>query len=136
MFDNDPSLPASGSRLNQAWLRFRGKDRWLSTTGTVYSVEWRGLSNQVDSPVGYYDVVFSYRATDQIYTGKFSDYGMEAEGYLHPDNTIEIRYDPSHPQRNYYPELRTYTNYRLLCFSVGVTIAIVVMVIAYLRGNL
>jgi hypothetical protein len=136
MFDNDPSLPASGSRLNQTWLRLRGRDRWPSTTGSVYSVEWRGMSNQADSPVGYYDVSFSYRVNDQLYSGKFSDYGMEVEDYLHPNDAIEIRYDPSAPRRNYYPALRTASNYRLLCFSIGVTIALAIMLIAYLRGSL
>jgi hypothetical protein len=136
MFDNDPSIPASGSRLSETWLRLRGRDRWLPVTGVVYSVEWRGQSDQVDSPIGYYDVVFSYRVDDELYSGRFTDYGMEAEDYLHKDDRIEIRYDPSNPNKNYYPLLRTTTNYRLLCGAISGAIAIIVMLIAYFRGTL
>jgi hypothetical protein len=136
MFDNNPSIPASGSRLSETWLRLRGRDRWLPVTGLVYTVEWRGLSDEVNSPIGYYDVVFSYRVSNQLYSGRFSDYGMEAEDYLHKDESIEIRYDPSNPSRNYYPLLRTATNYRLLCGAIGGAIAIIVMLIAYLRRTL
>jgi hypothetical protein len=136
MFDKDPSIPASGSRLSETWLRLRGRDRWPVATGVVYSVGWRGLENQVDSPVGYYDVVFSYRVNDELYSGRFSDYGMEAEDYLHKDESIEIRYDPANPNRSYYPLLRTAANYRLLCGAIGGAIAIVVILISFLRGTL
>jgi hypothetical protein len=61
---------------------------------------------------------------------------MEAEDYLHKDESIEIRYDPAKPNKNYYPLLRTATNYRLLCGAIGGAIAIVVMLISFLRGNL
>jgi hypothetical protein len=136
MFDNDPSIPASGSYLSKTLLRVRCRDQWPAATGFVYSAEWRGLSGQGDSPVGYYDVVFSYRVNDQLYSGRFSDYGMEVEDYLHKDDTIEIRYDPSNPEKNYYPLLRTATNFRLLCGAIGAAIAIIVMLIAHFRSSL
>jgi hypothetical protein len=136
MFDNDPSLPATGSRLSQVWLRVTGKDRWLTTQATVYSVGWRSLPDEQDSPVGYYDVVFSYRVNDEIYSGKFSDYGMEAEDYLHRNDQIPIRYNPAHPERNYYPDLRTSTSYTLLCAAIGAGAGVVTLLIAYFRHTL
>jgi hypothetical protein len=51
--------PGTASSLNETWLRVTGKDKWMPTIATVFSCEWRGLSNQIDSQVGFYDVVYS-----------------------------------------------------------------------------
>jgi hypothetical protein len=130
--------PATASPLNKTWLRWSGKDKWLMAYATVFSCDWRGLSNQVDSPVGFYDVVYSYSVNGNQYTGNFSDYGMEDEEYLKRDDTFEIRYNPANPAKSYYPDLRTRTSFLLVSATIGAAAGIIVLIAKFLlmdRGH-
>ncbi len=118
--------PVTASRLNLTWLRITGKDKWLLTTAVVYSYEWADLEDQVDSEVGFHNVVYSYRVGDERYVGKFAYYGYQAESYLHRGDTFTIRYNPSHPERSYYPELRTRHKFVLIAFAIGAIAALIV----------
>ena len=108
-----------------------GKDQWRTTTATVYSSDWRGLSNQVDSEVGFYDVIYSYSVDGIRYAGKFSDYGMEDEDYFKRNDTFEIRYNPADPAKSYYPNLRTRNRYLLVSASIGALLGILALMIRF-----
>jgi hypothetical protein len=110
----------------------RGKEGWILAKGLVYSVEWIEPSR---NDFGHYNVVFSYRAAGELYTGEFSDYGEATDNYLHKDDPIDILYNPDHPQQNSYPLIRTATNRRLAYFGIGAAIAIIVLLIVFLNGG-
>lgn len=56
-----------------------GKDRWPSTTATVYSWEFTTRQER-DIPVCYYHVVISYTVAGEIYNARFVDF--PCGGYL------------------------------------------------------
>ena len=105
---------------------------WPTTQGLVYSVDWIEPSR---NNFGHYEVVYSYRVGDERYTGSFSDYGRENEDYLHPNDEIDVQYDPNRPDLSHYPLVRTATYARLLLFGIGAGVAIIVMTIVYLSGG-
>lgn len=127
-------LPVTATSLSPIWLKLTGRDRWIPTTALVYSCDWTGLENQVDSEVGFYNVIYSYSVGDERYAGKFSDYGMQNESYFHRGDTFTIRYDPSHPSRSYYPELRTRRKLVLTALGFGAGLALFVSLVTSLRG--
>ena len=131
MFAPKETGPATASPLNATWLRLTGRDKWLPTMARVYSSEYADLPEQANSSVGYYTVVYSYSAGGELYTGKFVDFGRADESYFKRDDTVEIRYDRDHPAKSYYPELRTQTNFRLVCAGIGAGIAVIVMAIVW-----
>jgi hypothetical protein len=47
-----------------------GKADWHSATANIYSVEWIEPNR---NDFGHYNVVYSYRVNDEMYTGEFSD---------------------------------------------------------------
>ena len=124
-------LPAGASRLNQTWLHLTGKDQWPSTKATVYSCDFT-TRRERDLPVGHYQVVVSYPVDGEIYTGKFVDFGLQAEDYFHRGDTLEVRYNPRKPSKFYYPDLRTQTRFNLTWFAVGAVLAILVMLLKIL----
>ncbi len=79
--------------------------------------------------------MFSYRAVGELYTGQFADYGKATDNYLHKDDSIDIVYNPDHPQQNFYPLVRTATNRRLAYFGIGAVLAIIVLLIVFLNGG-
>ncbi len=110
----------------------RQRELWTSAKALVYSVQW---IEPTHDDYGHYDVVFSYRAAGELYTGTFTDYGKAAEDYLHKEDVIDILYDPDHPERNFYPRVRTATNRRLISFFIGIGIAIVVLLVSFLKKH-
>jgi hypothetical protein len=128
--------PATASPLSATWLRFTGKDLWTPITAVVFSCEWTSLPNQTDSEVGHYHVVYSYSVANERYVGRFVDYGLQQESYLHPGDTFTIRYDPSHPSRSYYPDLRTRRSFLLICAGIGAGLGLLVGAIAIARSIL
>ena len=67
-----------------------------------------------DSSVGHYWVVISYTVNGEIYSGRFIDFGLQAEEYFHRGDTLTIRYNPQRPSKFYYPELRTQRRLNLI----------------------
>jgi Protein of unknown function (DUF3592) len=108
------------------------KANWPMTTANIYSVESIDANR---NDFGHYNVVYSYRVNDEMYTGEFSDYGSENESYLKRDDSIQIRYDPSNPKKSFYPEVRSATKRRLFYFGLGLAIALIVMLIVFLNGG-
>jgi hypothetical protein len=92
--------------------------------------DWTDLPNQIDSAVGHYRVVYSYRVNGSIYTGRFADYGMQDEEHLKRYDVFQIRYNPKKPAQSYYPELRTNHNFMLICGAIGAVAAVVVLTIS------
>ncbi len=113
-------------------LNPKPKEGWLPTKALVYSVEWIDPSR---NDFGHYSVVYSYRANDELYTGKFNDYGPESETYLHPKDVIDIQYNPEHLEDSYYPLVRTATKRRVLSFAIGLAIGIAVLLIVYINNG-
>lgn len=109
-----------------------GKADWYSATANIYSVEWIEPNR---NDFGHYNVVYSYRVNDEMYTGEFSDYGSGDESYLKRDDSIQIRYSPSNPSKSFYPEVRTATKKRLFFAGLGLGLGAVVMLIVYLNGG-
>jgi hypothetical protein len=113
-----------------------GRNQWEPTTAIVFSCDWAFLNDEGRyGPVGWHKVVYSYTAGGERYSGEFSDYGSEDEEYFGRNDTIEIRYDPAHPARSYYPALRTRTRFHLICTAVGFTLAIIVIFVRLLVFN-
>src|ERR1039458_10278000 len=98
------SGPATSSHLNKTWLMIMGKDSWKATGATVFSCDWTDLSNQIDSRVGHYHVVYSYQVDGTFYTGRFADYGMQDEEYFKPNDVFQVRYNPGKPAQSRYPD--------------------------------
>jgi hypothetical protein len=115
--------------VSATWLRITGKDRWVPTQAIVYSCDYTGLPNQINPEVGHHHVTYSYAVADEVYTGRFVDYGKEDEEYFKPGDTFEVRYDPRHPSKSYYPDLRTQTSFRLICFAIGAVLGIVTIIL-------
>jgi hypothetical protein len=130
------SGPATASRLNKTWLRITGKDLWLPAEATVFSCDWADLPDQVDSEVGHYHVVYSYQVDGAFYTGRLADYGMQDEEYFKRNDVFQVRYNPRKPAQSYYPDLRTRTNFVLICCAIGAAAAVVVFTVSYLTGHL
>ena len=131
----NPRSPFTASSLSQTWLHITGRDGWILTAATIFSREWTSLRGQIDSSTGHYHVVFTYWVDGEIYTGRFVDFALGDEEYFHKGDTIEIRYDPKHPSRCYYPGLRTRLRFNLVCCAIGAAAAIIVMLCAALfRG--
>jgi hypothetical protein len=124
--------PVTASALSSIWLRVTGKDRWTSTPATVFSYACTSLASQADSSVGHHHVVYSYSVASERYSGEFVDYGTQEEEYLKPNDTLAIKYDPRHPSRSYYPELRTRRNLAVICFSIGLALALLVFLVNFL----
>lgn len=79
--------------------------------------------------MGHYRVVISYKVEGECFTGKFVDFGTQAEEYFHRGDTLEIRYNPKNPSTFYYPDLRTQTRFILICAAIGATLGIIAMLI-------
>jgi hypothetical protein len=124
------------SSLNKTWLRITGKDAWKSTEATVFSCDWTDLPNQIDTPVDYYHVVYSYQVDGTFYTGRFADYGLQDEEYFKRNDLFQVRYNPQNPSQSYYPDLRTRYNFMLICWAIGAVAGIVVLTISYMTGHL
>jgi hypothetical protein len=137
MFSSDRTSngPATASPLNATWLRMTGRNDWLPIKATVCSVDWTDLPETVNSDVGHYHVVYSYRVDDVIYTGKFVDYGTRVESYFKRDDELPVRCNPRHPSRSYYPDLRTMTNFHLVWAAVGAGLAAVVLLFGLLSRH-
>jgi hypothetical protein len=125
--------PATASRLNAAWLKITGKNKWNPSKARIFSSEWLDLPNQVNSEVGHHLVTYSYWVDGAIYDGKFADYGRQDEGYLKRDDEIEIRYNPRRPSQSYYPELRTRTNFVLISIAIGGVLGLIVLLFSFFR---
>jgi hypothetical protein len=127
--------PVTASPLNQGWLRLTGRDRWPAATATVFSVDWITRS-QLDTSFGHYRVVVTYSVEGDNHTGKFVDFGLQDDECFHRGDTLQIRYNPKQPSKFYYPDLRTQSRFRLICFVIGVLLAIVVMLFAVVSKRL
>ena len=122
--------PAAASRIKAAWLRITGRDKWLPAVARVYSCEYADLPEQINSPVGHYTVVYSYSAGGERYVGKFVDFGRAVESYFKRDDAVEIRYNPRHPAKSYYPQRRTQAKLHLVSLGVGIVLALIALAIA------
>jgi Protein of unknown function (DUF3592) len=128
----DSPGPATASRLNATWLRMTGKDTWVPVAAKVYSCEYVDLPNTINSEIGDYHVTYSYEVDGQYYIGRFIDFGRMDEDYFRRDDTVEVRYNPQNPSKSCYPDLRTQTNFRLICFAVGGGVGLVVIILRLL----
>ena len=108
------------------------KSDWQITTANIYSADW---IDPTRNDFGHYNVVYSYRVGEEIHTGEFSDYGSANETYLKRDDSIQIRYNPSNPGKSFYPEVRSATKRRIFFMSLGLALALIVMLIVYLNGG-
>jgi hypothetical protein len=109
------------------------KEQWQITDALVYSVDWIDPSR---NEAGHYNVVYSYKVSEERYTGEFSDYSNERDTPLHRDDVISIRYCPDHPTRSYYPDVQKSTNPRLILFAIGAGVGLIVLLIVYFSGGL
>ncbi len=121
--------PATASRLNPTWLKITGKDNWVPTKATVYSREYTDLPNQINSEVGHYHVTYTYAVNGEFYDGRFVDFGRQDEEYFKRCDTLTVRYDPRNPSKSYYPDLRTQSQFRLICFGIGAALGLVVIIL-------
>lgn len=119
-------IPTGGSPLNKRWLHFTGKDRWPIVAASVFSCEFT-TRRQSDSAVGHYHIVLSYKVEGEIYTGEFTDFGLQDEEYFNRGDTLQIRYNPKCPSKFYYPDLRTQARFHLICIAIGAGAAAIVM---------
>jgi Protein of unknown function (DUF3592) len=108
------------------------KTNWQLATANIYSAEW---IDPTRNDFGHYTVTYTYHAGEEIYTGEFRDYVSQTEPYLKRDDVIQIRYNPLNPKKSFYPEVHSATNRRLFFISLGLALAIIVMVIVYLNGG-
>ena len=131
MLEGPVNGPVTAFPLNATLLRIRGRDKWLPIDATVYSCEYTSKPG-VDVSVGHYHVIYSYSVGGEIYTGQFVDYGMADEASLKRDDTVEVRYDPLHPERSFYPELRTDHPFLLISALVGIAAGLLITGIALL----
>jgi Protein of unknown function (DUF3592) len=127
--------PVTSSTLTETSLRFTGKKSWMTTDAVVFSCDWMDLPDQIDSKVGHYHVVYTYRVDGTLYTGRFADYGMQDEEYLKRDEVFQIRYNPQNPEKSYYPELRTRYKFILISCVIGAAVGIIVLTLAFLTGH-
>lgn len=125
---------AMGSRLSPTWLRLIGKDRWVSTTATVFSKNWESLRNTA-GPLGYHYVTYYYSVNGERYVGEFVDYGTQDEDYFMPNDGVEIKYNPVQPSKSYYPEVRSRRGERLVASALGAGMAVVVLTISLLNRS-
>jgi hypothetical protein len=105
---------------------------WPTVKGLVYSVDWIDPSR---NDFGHYNVVYSYRVGEKRFTGSFADYGEASEDYLHPDDMIDIQYNPERQDQSFYPLVRKATNLRLLFIAIGLGAGLIALLILFLtRG--
>jgi hypothetical protein len=109
------------------------KEDWPSTEAVVYSVGWFDPSR---NDFGHYKVVYSYRVGEERYIGEFRDYINRPREYLHPNDTISIRYNPEVPSKSFYPLAHSATNRRLFSFAIAVGLATIVLLILYFTKSL
>lgn len=126
--------PATASSLNPTWLKITGKDRWVPTNAEIFSCDWADLEDQIDSDVGYYNVVYSYVVAGERYVGKFTDFGFQRESYFRRGDTFIVRYDPNRPSRSYYPDLRFRYRFHLICAGIGAGLALLVGMLVLVRS--
>lgn len=107
------------------------KDQWRTVEALVYSVEWIDPSR---NDYGHYKVVYSYKVGEERYVGEFRDYTAGKDGYLHPNDTISIQYNPENPTRSFYPLVHSATKRRLNAAGIGCAVAIVYLLILLLSG--
>ena len=119
---------AKASTLSSTWLRITGKDKWTPTVATVFSYAFTQGYRQVGA-VGYHVVVYSYSVEGARYSGNFSDYGRQDDEYLKPNDTFPIKYNPRHPSRSYYPDLRTRRQAAVINFAIGFALGALVLAI-------
>jgi hypothetical protein len=129
MTPEDSYRPTITSRLNAAWLRITGKDLWTSTTATVYSVEYGDLYEQINSEVGYYRVTYTYIVDGKRYVGRFVEFGRQDENYFKRDDNFVVLYNPHAPEKSYYPNVRTLTNFHLTCLALGTVLAMLALIL-------
>ena len=108
------------------------KEQWQITEAIVFSVDWFEPTRY---DFGHYTVVYSYRVDNERFTGEFRDYTDERDDYLHRDDAISIRYCPEHPDRSFYPGAKSAIDKRLLFLGIGAGLAVIVLLITYLRGG-
>ena len=108
------------------------KADWRLTTANIYTVD---LTEPTRGNSGHYDVIYTYRVGEEIYTGKFSDYDSTTESCLKPDDSIQIRYNPANPKQSYYPEVRGSDVNKLLVFGIPVAFALIILIVVYLSGG-
>jgi hypothetical protein len=106
------------------------KEQWQITDALIYSVDWIPPSRH---DMGHYEVVYSYKAGAERYTGGFSDYSSEQP--LHRDDVISIRCCPEDPQKSFYPDRETAIGKRLLLFGIGAGVGVLVTLIKYLGSH-
>lgn len=130
MMEPQQMSPVSAGPLSKTWLRITGRDKWPTATATVFSCNWQFFSDEgLVSKFGWNVVVYSYTVEGERYVGKFFNYGTEEEKFMGRDDIFEIRYNPAHPAKSYYPEQRTRTRFSLISAAVGATLGIVVMIV-------
>jgi hypothetical protein len=112
------------------------KELWGTAEALVYSVDRYDPTGSSADDYPHYTVVYSYRAGEERYTGKFDDYRDGSDSYFHAGDSVSIRYCPERPERSFYPEAKSATNRRLLAFGVGAGLAVIVMLIVYFDGGL
>lgn len=100
-----------------------GKDRWPSATATVFSTEW--LCKPLHSD-GHRHVTYDYSVDGQRYSGEFFDYCLEADDYLKPGQTFEVKFNPRKPSRSYFPDLRSGPS--LLWAAAGGGLAVLMLI--------
>ena len=108
------------------------KSDWQITTANIYSADW---IDPTRNDFGHYNVVYSYRVGEEIYIGEFSDYRSATDSYLKRDETIQIRYNPFKPKQSFYPERRSAAKRRIFWASLGLGLALVILLIVYLNGG-
>jgi len=107
------------------------KSEWITTEALVYEVNW---IQGGDASPGYYTVTYSYSVAGDRYSGTIHHYGHADDVYLHRDDTIQIQYDPNHPQRSTYPSARETAQFlpkwALTCLRV-LTIVLVLLILCF-----
>ena len=108
------------------------KSEWPSTNAFVFSVDW--FEGDRDD-FQHYTVVYSYRVGEERYRGEFRDYIAQQDSYLRRDDTIQIRYDSSSPEKSYFPQATGSIGKRLLFLGIGAILALIVLLVVYLNGG-
>jgi hypothetical protein len=121
------------------------KEQWTETEALIFSVDWIEPSRGQN---GHYEVVYSYRVGEERHTGQFHDYidggidycrsedpapAEERGAYLKPEHAISIRYNPSDPEKSFYPDAREYNTRRNTTLAVSIALVIFCLLMLYMR---
>ena len=99
---------------------------WVAIDATIYTADYIE-PNGTERP--FWHVTYSYRVSDEYYSGEFTDFATDSEVEYHKEDSLRIEYIKAHPSKSRVPGSISFWSKARIPFAIGGTLGLIVIVV-------